>query len=550
MYVYVHNTSEILQALRNGFEVEDGREINVRAEFEVKHSYFDHLQHAVVIAPDYVKRCLLPDAMSFSSLFLTFGLQYSRSFFMKLDESYQLEALRMITSDSSQPSPLACPPPVILYGPFGSGKTRILARAAFEIMVNGVVSKKTTRILICAHHEQSIETFIFWYFGPIAKRQHLPFDVVLIGRNENSGVYSNMYMSMDRFINVASSNIKRLRHVLIIATYTMSLRLHGCLKSADGFFTHLFLDEAAQVREPEAIIPLVLATRNAKIVLAGDNRQVGPNILVLGEEARKFGLHISLLERLMKRYEEIGPVAASYVTKLSVNYRSHESLIALPKLFYDNLELNTANALNERSGPTGYSFVCSDSKLVPTYIDRDHPFVEACIVLEEVRSYLKVMEQMKINLDPRQICIITSTRKQLNHIRDMAYQYKEYEAARKVCFKPSFMILGHEFHAIFLSLFEPIQNDEMNAFYVKSLFNPFVFNTVITKAKFRVVAVGRLNEVQQFENDTLSHSCRSDNRVKCWHEYLSLCRRQGTLHNEKAEIEPSILPQIDTRGGK
>ncbi|XP_019863642.1 PREDICTED: uncharacterized protein LOC109592696, partial [Amphimedon queenslandica] len=126
MYIVAHNTQKILQALRRGSKVEDGREINVRAEFEVKHSYFDHLQHAVVIAPDYIKRCLLPDAMSFSSLFLMFGLQYSRSFFMKLDENNQLKALRMITSDSSQPSPLACPPPVILYGPYGSGKTRIL----------------------------------------------------------------------------------------------------------------------------------------------------------------------------------------------------------------------------------------------------------------------------------------------------------------------------------------------------------------------------------------------------------------------------------------
>ena len=274
MYIVAHNTPEFQQALRRGSRVEDGREINVRAEFEVKHSYFDHLQHAVVIAPDYIKRCLLPEAMSFSSLFLTFGLQYSRSPFMKLDENNQLKALRMITSDSSQPSPSECPPPVILYGPYGSGKTRILARAAFEIMVNGVVSKKPTKILICAHHEQSIETFIFSYFGRIAKKQHLPFNVILISRHENDGVYSNMYMSMDRFIKVESPNIKRFRHVLIIATYTMSLRLHEYLKSADGFFTHILLDEAAQVREPEAITPLALATRNAKIVLAGDNRQV------------------------------------------------------------------------------------------------------------------------------------------------------------------------------------------------------------------------------------------------------------------------------------
>ena len=31
---------------------------------------------------------------------------------------------------------------------------------------------------------------------------------------------------------------------------------------------------------------------------------------------------------------------------------------------------------------------------------------------------------------------------QLNNIKSMAYQYKEYEAVRKVSFKPSFMIQG------------------------------------------------------------------------------------------------------------
>lgn len=91
--------------------------------------------------------------------------------------------------------------------------------------------------------------------------------------------------------------------------------------------------------------------------------------------------------------------------------------------------------------------------------------------------------------------------------------------------------IGHEFQAIFLSLFEPVQNDELNAFYVKSLFNPYVFNTVITRAKACVVAIGRLKEVQQFEDETLSHPCQGGNKIKCWHEYLALCKKQGTLSN-------------------
>ena len=90
-------------------------------------------------------------------------------------------------------------------------------------------------------------------------------------------------------------------------------------------------------------------------------------------------------------------------------------------------------------------------------------------------------------------------------------------------------IKGHEFQAIFLSLFELVEDDKMNVSYIKSLFNPYVFNTVITKAKFYVVAIGSPEEVRKFELDTLSHPDRGGNTTKCWHEYLKLCEKQGTL---------------------
>lgn len=41
-----------------------------------------------------------------------------------------------------------------------------------------------------------------------------------------------------------------------------------------GFFTHILLDEAAQAMECETIMPLALATKNTRIVLAGDHMQV------------------------------------------------------------------------------------------------------------------------------------------------------------------------------------------------------------------------------------------------------------------------------------
>ena len=114
------------------------------------------------------------------------------------------------------------------------------------------------------------------------------------------------------------------------------------------------------------------------------------------------------------RYKEIGSVATCYVTKLLVNYRSHSSLIDLPNLFYENLEINPDRSLQKFSGPTGYKFVSADSRLIEQYDDPDQQWVEACIILEEVRSYLKRMKQINPEFNfQRDVCIITSTRKQV-----------------------------------------------------------------------------------------------------------------------------------------
>ena len=118
----------------------------------------------------------------------------------------------------------------------------------------------------------------------------------------------------------------------------------------------------------------------------------------------------------MNRYEKLKPHSNDFVTKLSMNYRSHESLIAIPQLLYPNLRLHVTPNMQpwEHKGPTGYSFVCSDSRLVPSYIDPNHQLVEACIVLEQVLSYLEKIEKTNPRFRFNDVCIITSTRKQVN----------------------------------------------------------------------------------------------------------------------------------------
>ncbi len=50
--------------------------------------------------------------------------------------------------------------------------------------------------------------------------------------------------------------------------------LFPCVCVSKGIFTHILLDEAAQAMECETIMPLALASKSTRVVLAGDHMQV------------------------------------------------------------------------------------------------------------------------------------------------------------------------------------------------------------------------------------------------------------------------------------
>jgi superfamily I DNA and/or RNA helicase len=129
-------------------------------------------------------------------------------------------------------------------------------------------------------------------------------------------------------------------------------------------WTHLFIDEAAQAREPETLIPIMVVAPGLtsgiempKVILAGDSNQLGPGIM--STTARQYGLEISLFERLLRRpvYSE-HPLARRNVYKKSQvkgwyrpafvnlirNYRSHSGILMMPSaMFYHSTLLAEAS---------------------------------------------------------------------------------------------------------------------------------------------------------------------------------------------------------------
>ena len=84
------------------------------------------------------------------------------------------------------------------------------------------------------------------------------------------------------------------------------------------------------------------------------------------------------------------------------------------------------------------------------------------------------------------------------------------------------IFIGHEFRAVFLSTCEPLELDGRSKDPLKSLCNPYVFNTAISRAKSLVVAVGNPFMLLKIENIMGS-------RRHCWKEYLKMCLKQGTV---------------------
>ena len=230
-------------------------EFESHIKFEIKHSYFQRQHDALKKLPMFVIAAILPTNIQARPKFNTHKGENVSTF--RLDETGQRRALETIVNTRVTT-------PIIVAGPFGTGKTRVLARAAFEL-----ITSQECKILICAHHQASADTFIKYF----CEMQHSKADcIVRIATPDYKSQMKKNYPD-----NYTTLQDIHLRHEVpnIIVT-TLGLSLHIRIRG----FTHIFIDEAAQTRETEAIIPLTLANRQTKIVLAGDHCQVQPFIVL------------------------------------------------------------------------------------------------------------------------------------------------------------------------------------------------------------------------------------------------------------------------------
>jgi len=109
--------------------------------------------------------------------------------------------------------------------------------------------------------------------------------------------YCLLSANQQSFISPVKKNIAE--NQIIVVTLVGSLVLTQL--NIHGVFTHIFVDEAAQVDECQAWMPLSLADDKTCIVLAGDHKQMAQK--VYSEEARQKKFDHSIVARLIDHYD-------------------------------------------------------------------------------------------------------------------------------------------------------------------------------------------------------------------------------------------------------
>ena len=157
--------------------------------------------------------------------------------------------------------------PVIIAGAFGTGKTFLLSQAA-EYLVN---YSKHCHILICTLTNSAANVYL--------ERISSDHDCKILRLAYKQRKYVPPPHLQKYFLYDPSNMEYHLptksqaeEYHIIVTTLGMAQELLQ-LKLTDHF-THIFIDEAAQMTIPEVMMALLLASNTTKVVLAGDHMQV------------------------------------------------------------------------------------------------------------------------------------------------------------------------------------------------------------------------------------------------------------------------------------
>ncbi|XP_046398120.1 probable helicase with zinc finger domain isoform X2 [Ischnura elegans] len=455
----------------------------------------------------------------------------------------QREAVVAITTPVNLPLP-----PILIIGPFGTGKTYTLAQAIKQLLL-----QSDTRVLVCTHSNSAADLYIKDYLHPYVEAGHDEARPLRIYYHKRW--VATVHQVVQQYCLIETSGGVRtfrvptledvVKHRVIVVTLSISMYL-ASLGLPKGHFTHILLDEAAQAMECEAIMPLALATDATRVVLAGDHMQLSPELF--SSFAKERNLHVSLLERLYDHYPPTFPCKIL----LCENYRAHEAIIQFTsELFYEQKLISSGKQpRHDRFYPLTF-FTTSGEDVQDTNSTAFYNNSEVYEVVERVSELRRRWPTSWGRLDEHSIGIMTPYADQVFRIRSELRKRR----LGGISVERVLNVQGKQFRAIFLSTVRTRRTCQSSTADSSSnnssgprsavpgegvdfgfLSNSKLLNTAITRAQSLVAVVG----------DPVA-LCSIGKCRKVWERFLEICHANNSLFGVTWASLRSQLDGVETR---
>ncbi|XP_023280958.1 putative helicase mov-10-B.2 isoform X2 [Seriola lalandi dorsalis] len=411
----------------------------------------------------------------------------------------QYQAVQHIVAGSCKPAPY------LVFGPPGTGKTVTLVEAIKQIEK----TQTSCHILACAPSNSAADLLCKKILEHVD--DHKVYRMYASSRDpkcvpEKLKACSNL----EGECYVFPPKEELMEYTIMVTTLMTAGRLvTGGIP--EGHYTHMFVDEAGHAVETECLIPLagLLHPETGQVVLAGDPKQLGP--ILRSPFALKYGMGISLLERMMNNFplyqKEEGVYNNRFVTKLLHNYRSHPAILKIPnEMFYDGELLCHADEIL-RNSYCGWEYLPQrDFPLIfhgVTGVDEreaNSPSFFNVAEVEVLMDYVKKLLQTQgkkglAMISPKDIGIIAPYRKQVQKIRKALEKVGKdlrFEDMNELKVGSVEEFQGQESTVILVSTVRssPNYTEIDKKFHLGFVKNDKRFNVAVTRAKALLIVVG------------------------------------------------------------
>ena len=456
---------------------------------------------------------------------------------------HQTEVVKAILADQSQAPTTA---PIFIQGAFGTGKTFTFAQAIKSLLFDAMTNPNI-RIILCTMSNSAADLYFTRYFIPFCVKlqkqaARLPRILRIYKGRDPSTVDPNIARSFTRLQpssskqgcqEFATPTTGDVNMAQLLVSNLAGLTELGRLSLPRNCFSHIFLDEAAQCFEADALKALCLAGPQTKVIMAGDPRQM-PGGQIQCDLIKRYNFDHALIDRLAstyaKDYQLLGDMGYGHV--MTTNYRCHPEIMTFIKeMFYSDIPQMINEYFCEYMDYFPFRFYNIDA--VGGHEEFHQPSSTYCNSMEAIEIQYRVTELLRnwrpefddhdlngqIKTPQSQVAVICPYDAQVMLVKQ---RLMEKELTQGVNVSHIQWVQGMEFRAIFISTVRTLKGNAVNdytSFDLAFLNDKRLLNTAITRAKSVVCIVGSASSLTSVGN------CKD-----IWYHLIDKCKREGTFY--------------------